>query len=104
VTTEVRIGYSNYKIECPKNEVEQLHQVSSKLDLKFRELSKQLKTFDEKTILVYLALMLEAELAKKNNIKPNNESQEDDIYDAVSENIENISQLIEKLTAKIANY
>lgn len=100
MTTEIKIGHSIYKISCPENEVEQLLQVGNSLNKKFKNLSAQLGNLDEKTILVYLALMLEAELEKASK----SQNDEDDIYDAVSENIENIAQYIEKLDKKIAGY
>ncbi len=90
---ELPIGKSNYKITCNESEKEKLLQLAEKLNHRVNNLSLSLKNADEKTLLVITALMLEEELE-------NNEYHEDeeknqkindlDIYDAVSDNMENI--------------
>ncbi len=94
---DIKIGNSLYKISCPENEKERLLAVAKNLDKRFCKLASQLKNHDEKTLLIYTALASEAEIL-------NNRNSDDDIKDAVSENIENIAQYIEKLADKISNY
>lgn len=94
---DIKIGDSLYKISCPESEKERVLEVAKNLDKRFCKLAAQLKNCDEKTLLIYTALSCEAEAM-------NSKSPNSDIQDAVSENIENIAQYIEKLGQKISNY
>ena len=122
-TIEIAIGKSLYKIDCLDSEKEKLLELAKKLNERVNKVSFSLRNADEKTILVTTALMLEGELERKNKnvpeVKKNVKAQEDvnkineeevskiteqDIYDAVSESMENVADYIEKLANKIKNY
>ena len=118
--TEVVIGKSKYKIECPENQQEKLARLAAKVDEKARNLLSDLKNIDEKTLLAIVAITLEDELEShlhshhaKNyteenshtiNSLENNSQDEEATYEALSENIENVADYIEKLAKKIENY
>jgi cell division protein ZapA (FtsZ GTPase activity inhibitor) len=69
---------------------------------------------DEKTILIISSLMLEAELEDKNSVEMadkkaetsfiTHNASEEDIHNALSDNMKNITQHIDKLANKIRNY
>ncbi len=116
---EVAIGKSKYKIGCPDSEKEKLIETASRLNERVNRLSFSFRNTDEKTLLVLSALTIEEELhnaggikspgknPEKNPEKNNDESSQisdQDIFDAVSENMENMSGYLEKLTKKIRNY
>jgi len=100
---EVSIGKSCYKIPCENSQKERLLELASKLNTRVNSLSFKIRSTDETMILVMAALMLEEEL-EKNEARETSSIKEQDIYDAVSDNMENIANHIEKLTAKIQNY
>jgi len=114
--TEITIGKSKYKIECPQNQQENLIRLAKKVDNKAQNLISHLKHIDEKTLLALVAITLEEELeSKAETISKNNSSNintnqnqegnlEEDTYEALSENIENVATYIEKLAKKIENY
>lgn len=108
---EIPIGKSLYKITCAENEEEKLLRLAETLNKRVNSLSLQMKNTDEKTLLAITALLIEEELEKKNSdvaaeeeIDESPKINEQDIYDAVSENMENISDYIEKLGKKIQDY
>lgn len=103
-----KIGESDYQITCDEERKSELLRLAEKLDERFKQLALDFKNFDEKTLLVTTALMIEEELEEE--IKKNEENKEmaesnrindQQLQEAVSENIENIADYIEKLTKKI---
>lgn len=106
--TKIAIGKSIYEIACKAGEEESLQKLAAKLNTRVNNLSLQLKGLDEKTLLVITALLLEEELENKQTVVSKDDDSssltEDDIYDAISENIDNISSYIEKLTSNIKKY
>jgi cell division protein ZapA (FtsZ GTPase activity inhibitor) len=109
---DLAVGKSHYKISCQPNEKEKLLHLAESLNQRVNNLSLSLKNADEKTLLLIAALLIEEELQDVNrdeiaeieNHKEEPKLNEQDIYDAVAENMENIADYIEKLTAKIQNY
>lgn len=104
---ELPVGKSRYSITCAEGEQEKLLQLGEKLNRRVNNLSLSLKNADEKTLLVISALMMEEELENSEDSgdeDENNKLSDQDIYDAVSDNMENICNYIEKLINKIQNY
>ncbi len=105
---EIPIGKSRYKINCDETEKEKLFHLAEKLNQRVNRLSLSLKNADEKTLLVVAALTIEEELeGHGDNDSDHDESprlNDQDMYDAVSENMENVADYVEKLTKKIQNY
>jgi len=104
---EIKIGKSKYKIECEFSEKERILKLSESLNKRFNEISSSIKNADEKTILVILALMLKAELAEKNNNDLHNEStsdKEEELFNKLNTNIENVTDHINDLANKIRDY
>lgn len=108
---EIAVGKSKYKIQCQESEKEKLLETAEKLNERVNHLSFSFRNLDEKTLLVISALTMEEELQNSAGINtvnekpaPTQEIIDRDIYDAVSENMENISDYIEKLTKKIRDY
>jgi cell division protein ZapA (FtsZ GTPase activity inhibitor) len=114
---ELAVGKSHYKISCEPKEKEKLLELADSLNERVNKLSLALKNADEKTLLLVAALMIQEEANQKATRKIHKSEYEDDeardenarlneqdIYDTVSENMENIADYIEKLTAKIQNY
>ncbi len=108
---ELQIGKSQYKITCEESEKSKLLHLTKKLNERLNKLSVNFKNADEKTLLAISALMIEEELEQElrgdsDQLKSDEARKlnDQDIYDAVSENIENISDYIEKLSKKIQNY
>ena len=108
---QLSIGRSSYKITCQEEEREKLLQLAARLNSRVNELAISLKNADEKTLLVITALTIENELNNKEKEEIDNDIDneqakinDEDIQDAVSENIENIAEYVEKLTNKIRNY
>jgi cell division protein ZapA (FtsZ GTPase activity inhibitor) len=105
---EIQIGKSHYKISCTESDQEKLLQLAKRLDHRINRITSQIKNADEKTLLAIAALMLEEEVEQNNHDANEREEVDEindqDIYDAISENIENITNYIENLTKKIQNY
>jgi cell division protein ZapA len=109
---EILIGDSQYKISCKTGEEERILYLADLVNKRLSKLSKKSGDLDEKTLLVILSLMIEDELERKLDgaILQNEIEEEDskfndqDIYDTVSENMENVASYIEKLSEKIKNY
>lgn len=104
---EIPVGKSRFKITCEESEKEKLFHLAERLNQRVNRLSTSLRNADEKTLLVISALMLEEELERANGNEENDESpklNEQDMYDAVSENMENVADYVEKLSKKIQNY
>lgn len=107
---EIAIGKSKYFIECQESEKEKFLAAAERLNERVNRLSFSLRNLDEKTLLVISALTIEEELqnsvpkAKSTTIPQSEQISERDIYDAVSENMENVADYLEKLTKKIRDY
>lgn len=107
---ELQIGKSQYKITCAESEKSKLLHLAKKLNERLNRLSINFKNADEKTLLAISALMIEEELEQEKldqfqgDSDQSSSDKDQDIYDAVSENMENISDYIEKLSKKIQNY
>lgn len=126
---EISIGKSKYKIECPEEEKSKLVHLAQKLDSRVKKLLPGLVNVDEKTLLVISALMAEDDLENKitksqqinyeekivekiltseekldEKIEEDKKLNDDDMYIAIAENIENVADYIEKLAKKIENY
>jgi cell division protein ZapA (FtsZ GTPase activity inhibitor) len=104
---ELPIGKSNYQISCKHSEREKLSYLAEKLNKRLNRLSKETAETDEKTLLAMLALVVEEELEQSENKDDIDESpnlNDQDVYDTVSETMENIADYIEKMTIKIQNY
>ena len=107
MTIELPIGKSRYKINCLESEKEKLFHLAEKLNRRVNNLALSLKNADEKTLLVISALMMEEELEHADDhhdSESDKKLNDQDLYDAVSDNMENISTYIEKLISKIQNY
>lgn len=96
MTVEIQVGKSHYKIACKDEEKAKLLDLAESLNARLEDLSSSIKNADEKTLLVITALMLEEELRHKEEEFTNQE-----MFDSMSDNIENITSYIEKLTKKI---
>lgn len=105
---KIPIGESSYKIACKEKEKDRLLKIAEILDQKVSNLSMQLGDIDEKTLLVMTALMIQEELEREKEDKNSNIDDDkldnQDIYDAVSNNIENITDHIKNLTKEIKDY
>ncbi len=104
---ELPIGKSNYKISCQASERKKLSYLAEKLNKRLNRLSSQIENVDEQTLLAIAALMMEDELENIENQDDSDEGMklnEQDLYDTVSETIENIADHVEKMTKKIQNY
>ena len=108
---EILIGDSQYKISCKQGEEERILYLADLVNKRLGKLSKK-SEFDEKTLLVMLSLMIEDELERKLDggifyeemEEENSKFNDQDIYDTVSENMENIANYIENLSERIKNY
>jgi len=104
---QISIGKSQYKIDCAENEKEKLLYLANLLNERVNRLSISLRNMDEKTLLVMAALTIADESNKKDVDENEDESprfNDQDMQDAVSENMENIADYIQKLSNKIKNY
>lgn len=105
---EISVGKSLYKIDCSESEKENLLKLANRLNERVNKLSFSMRDVDERTILLTAALMMEGELAQKSKTNSSDADEEkvteEDVYDAVSESMENVADYLEKLANKIKNY
>ena len=106
---EFFIGKSKYKIECPESEQNKLLHLAKKLNERVQKLAPSFAAGDEKTLLVITALMMEDAIelglaGAHNHATEEEKLSENDIYDAISENLENIADYVENLAKKIEHY
>ncbi len=113
MTIEISVGKSKYIISCKEKEKEKILHLAEKLNQRINKLSLHFRGVDEKTMLVAAALMIEEELERAEDgetrtadgsFEDNDKLNDQDLYDSISETMENISDYIEKLTRKIQNY
>lgn len=97
----LRIGRTNYKVNCHEAEKDKILELADRLDNRVSSLSYDIKNADDQTLLLIVALMLEEEAtaAKEDNALFDGHS--DEIYEALSETINNIADHIERLIDKI---
>ena len=106
---EITIGNSRHQISCNQDEKEKLLALAKKLNKRVNQLSFSLKDVDEKTLLVIAALMAEEELERKSiNEEEREEAPEEvapitgqDLFEAISEVMDNMTDHIEKLSKKV---
>ena len=104
---ELPIGRSRYKITCEEGEEKKLLRLAEKLNQRINNLSLSLRNADEKTLLAIAAMSMEEELENHgdhDNEEETHKLNDQDLYEAVSDNMENISNYIENLITKIQNY
>lgn len=106
---EIKIAKSTFKIECPLSEKEKIVNCANKLDQRVTKLINSLGEIDEKTALVICAIMMQEEINNLHNKKSQDnlnttKYNEDDMLDAVSENIDNINNYINKLIDRVQDY
>lgn len=99
MTAEIKIGKSYYNIACKEEDNEKLSELSQRLNKRLKDAASDTESSDEKTLLVIAALSLEEELRTKTDDLFSRQ----DLFDSISNNIENITSYIEKLTKKIHN-
>ena len=108
VRIELKIGKSVYKISCSKKREAEMIKIGEILNDRINKLTADFQNTDEKTLLVIAGLMMEEEIKNKNDAEEENREKnkfsDQDLYNMVSENIENIAEYIETLTKKIQNY
>jgi len=99
---DLRILNSRYKINCASEDEEKIRDLANQLNERLRDMESKIKTSDEKTLLLIAALSLQDQLNESNEEKEGLEK--DEIYESLSENIENVTSYIEKISNKISNY
>jgi len=104
---EVRIGKNKYKLNCRSDESENILEYADRLDSRVKELQENIEDVNEAHLLVIAGLMLEQELQDKTDQMSGELKQqlysEDDLYEALSKQMENITNYVKKITAKIEN-
>lgn len=103
-SVEVLIGKIYYKIPCRLEEKEHVKHLAKKFNQRLNEVSAGIKTTDEALLIAAAALAMEDELERKEIITEREEFGEQQVYEALSDNMENIADYIENLTKKIQNY
>ena len=99
---DLKILNSRYKINCAAEDEEKICNLSNQLNERLRDMESKMKTSDEKTLLLIAALSLQDQINQSNEEKEDLEK--DEIYERLSENIENVTSYIEKISNKISNY
>ncbi len=104
---EVRIGKNKYKLNCRIDESDNILEYADRLDSRVKDLEENLEGVSENNLLVIAGLMLEQELQQKIDQMSGELKQqlysEDDLYEALSEQMENIINYVQKITTKIEN-
>lgn len=119
---EIKIGKSNYKIDCKESDQSKILNCADKLNNRINKLNSNLGNIDEKTLLVITCLMMEEELKNlktkiSKNSQTTNSSQinshlntenkkysEDEVLEAISESTDNINDYLTKIINKIQEY
>ena len=101
---EVLIGKHKYKLNCQSEEVDFINTCANSLNKRIKQLEESLKNSDDSQLLIMAALILEQKLIEKNN-EFNEQSKalytENDLYEIMSEHMDNISSYVEKIITKI---
>lgn len=98
----VKVGQSTYEISCQSSEEKRLKKLADNLNKKVNSLAPHFDDGDEKKLLVMASLLIQEELSGDQT--PENAASENDVYDAVSETMENVTDYIKKFTNRINNY
>lgn len=119
---EIKIGKSNYKIDCKESDQSKILNCADKLNNRINKLISNFGNIDEKTLLVITCLMMEEELKNiktkisKNsqtinssqiNSHPNSDNKkysEDEMLEAIRENNDNINGYLTKIITKIQEF
>lgn len=108
IRVELKVGKSIYKISCSKKKEAEMIKIGEILNDRINKLAENFQNTDEKTLLVIAGLMMEEEIKNKNDSEEENREKnkfsDQDMYNMVSKNIENVAEYVEKLTEKIQNY
>jgi len=99
---DLRILNSRYKINCAPEDEEKIRGLANQLNERLRDLESKMKNSDEKTLLLIAALSLQDQINESDEEKDGVDKEE--LYDAISENIENVTSYIETISTKISNY
>jgi cell division protein ZapA (FtsZ GTPase activity inhibitor) len=101
----IRVGANNYSIICNENEHNEILDYADKLDNLFKEIKENIDTENDSHILIIAGIMLQKELAHKHELLSgdlkNQLYSEDDIYNALGEQMDNLANYIQKITKKI---
>lgn len=97
---DLRIGRTNYKVNCHDCEQEKILELADRLNDRIDDLSQEVTTADDKTLLLIVALMLEEEVARLKNDESFSEARNEEILETLSETINNIASHIEKIIEK----
>jgi len=104
---EIRIANKKYQLNCRENEQDKILEYADLLDQRIMELKEDLTDVGNENLLVIAGIMLEKELQEKKYLLQDEQKQqlfnEDDLYDALSEQMDNITSFIEKISKKIEN-
>ncbi|MFM7702533.1 MAG: cell division protein ZapA [Alphaproteobacteria bacterium] len=104
---EIRIANKKYQLNCRENEQGKILEYADLLDQRITELKEDLTDVGNENLLVIAGIMLEKELQEKKYLLQDEQKQqlfnEDDLYDALSEQMDNITSFIEKISKKIEN-
>jgi len=101
---EVLIGKNKYKLECRPEESEFILECSDRLDQRIKELEENIENVSDSHLLVIAGLMLEQELIQKNQEFIEEKKllyTEDELFEAMSEQMDNVSNYIQKIITKI---
>ncbi len=108
---EFSIGKTTYHIACLEEEKTKFSFLAHKFSKRVSSVNLNTKNADEKTLLVLAGMMAEEELSYKERIDEIYSDEDEglqfsnqDMYNIVSENIENLAEHIENLTEKIKKY
>lgn len=109
---DIMIGNLQYKISCKEEEKQRISYLASLVNKRLDKISKKSKNIDDNNLLVMTALMIEDELDRKSSLGIFSDEETDDeslfndqdIYDSISQNTDNIAEYIEKLAKKVKNY
>jgi cell division protein ZapA (FtsZ GTPase activity inhibitor) len=103
---EIIVRDSKYDIACKSEEKARLNYAAQKLNARILRIAKKMKNTNEETLLIMAALLAEDELIKKEDLLENDEGKisDDDLYDALAENMENIILRLEDSIEKIKGY
>lgn len=103
---KLAVGKKIYKVKCQESEKEKLIKIAKIVNRKLNLLAMNMKDSDEKTIMFMTALMIQEELEqeKDHNAAISNNISDDDLYDAMCNNIKNITNYVKSLTKTIKDY
>lgn len=101
---EISIGNQKYKLKCQVNEANDIVEFADRLDQRVKTLQQNIKNASDAHYLVIAGIMLEQELHHKIQDFTIEKSQlytEDDLYEAISEQMDNVVYYIENIITKI---